>query len=397
MGTGGSILGHDDAVAKIGDLAAAAGLRRIHMLSWRDLADVEAGGSEVHAANVARLWAEAGLDVTIRTSYAQGQPKTVMRDGYRVVRKAGRYLVFPRSVAAELAGRMGPRDAMVEYWNGMPFFSPLWERNPSIIVLHHVHAEMWKMVLGDDNPKLAAAGEYLERAMAPLLYRRSRIVTLSDSSKADIVEQLRLKPERVDICLPGLDPRFSTGGEKAARPLVVAVGRLVPVKRYDLLLAACQEARERVPDLELVIVGDGYERPALTELVRDLDAESWVTFAGFLRDAEVVDLYRRAWVVASASAREGWGMALTEAAACGTPAVATRIPGHTDAVRHGTSGLLTDETAAGIASGLVEVLSDEKRRAALTKGALARAAELSWENTATGMMRALAGEALRRR
>jgi glycosyltransferase involved in cell wall biosynthesis len=397
MGTGGSILGHDDAVAKIGDLAAAAGLRRIHMLSWRDLADVEAGGSEVHAANVARLWAEAGLDVTIRTSYAQGQPKTVVRDGYRVVRKAGRYLVFPRSVAAELAGRMGPRDALVEYWNGMPFFSPIWERNPSIIVLHHVHAEMWKMVLGDDNPKLAAAGEYLERAMAPLLYRRSRIVTLSESSKTDIIEQLRLKPERVDICLPGLDPRFSPGGEKADKPLVVAVGRLVPVKRYDLLLAACQEARAQVPDLELVIVGDGYERPALTELVRDLDAESWVTFAGFLRDAEVVDLYRRAWVVASASAREGWGMALTEAAACGTPAVATRIPGHTDAVRHGSSGLLTDETASGIASGLVEVLSDHRRRAELTKGALARAAELSWENTATGMMRALAGEALRRR
>ena len=75
----------------------------------------------------------------------------------------------------------------------------------------------------------------------------------------------------------------------------------------------------------------------------------------------------------------------------------TTLTGHTDAVRHGTSGLLTDETAAGIAAGLVEVLSDEKRRAALTKGALARAAELSWENTATGMMRALAGEALKRR
>jgi glycosyltransferase involved in cell wall biosynthesis len=146
-----------------------------------------------------------------------------------------------------------------------------------------------------------------------------------------------------------------------------------------------------------VIIGDGYERPALTELVRDLDAESWVTFAGFLRDPEVVDLYRRAWVVASASAREGWGMALTEAAACGTPSVATRIPGHADAVRDGESGVLTDETAGGIAAGLVEVLADPQRRRQLTAGALQRAAELSWENTATGMMRALAGEALRRR
>ncbi len=98
----------------------------------------------------------------MRTSYAQGQPQSVVRDGYRVVRKAGRYLVFPRSVASELIGRSGPADAVVEIWNGMPFFSPLWTRRPSLIVLHHVHAEMWKMVLGDANPRLAAAGDLLE-------------------------------------------------------------------------------------------------------------------------------------------------------------------------------------------------------------------------------------------
>lgn len=388
---------HADAVAKIGDLAAGAGLRRIHLFSWRDLADVEAGGSEVHAANVARLWAEAGLDVTVRTSYAQGQPTKVTRDGYKVVRKAGRYLVFPRSVAAELAGRMGPHDALVEYWNGMPFFSPVWERKPSIVVLHHVHAEMWKMVLGDESPALAKGGELLEGRIAPLLYRRQRIVTLSDSSRDDIVEQMRLKPERIDVVAPGVDPRFSPGGTRSERPLVVAVGRLVPVKRYSLLLEACAVARERVPDLELVIIGDGYERPELDQRVRELDAESWVSFAGFLRDEEVVDLYRRAWVVASASAREGWGMALTEAGACGTPSVATRIPGHADAVRDGESGILTDETAEALGGGIATVLADADLRARLTAGALARAGELTWEQTASGLMRALAGEANRRR
>ncbi len=82
--------GRADAVAKIGDLAAAAGIRRVHMLSWRDLADVEAGGSEVHAAEVARFWAEAGVEVTLHTSYAQGQPRKVVRDGYTVVRRDGR-------------------------------------------------------------------------------------------------------------------------------------------------------------------------------------------------------------------------------------------------------------------------------------------------------------------
>ncbi len=63
---------------------------------------------------------------------------------------------------------------------------------------------------------------------------------------------------------------------------------------------------------------------------------------GHVSDEELLDLYRSAWVVASASAREGWGMTITEAGACGTPAVATRIAGHTDAVVHEHSGLLVD-------------------------------------------------------
>jgi glycosyltransferase involved in cell wall biosynthesis len=382
---------------KIGDLSASVGIERIHVLCWRDLADVEAGGSEIHAANVARLWAEAGLDVTVRSSFAQGQPKAVRRDGYQVVRKAGRYLSFPRSVAAELAGRMGPRDALVEYWNGMPFFSPLWARGPSIVVLHHVHAEMWKLVLGDDAPRLARAGELLERRIAPFAYRRRGVVTLSESARAEIVDRLGIRPDRVRVVPPGVDERFVVGGERHPRPLVIAVGRLVPVKRHGLLLEACAAAREQVPDLELVIVGEGYERPRLDDLVRSLDAERWVTFAGQLRDDELVELYQRAWLVASASSHEGWGMTLTEAAACGTPAVATRIPGHTDAVLDGISGVLVDDHPAAMGGAIASLLLDEPRRVELGAGGRARADELTWEGTAVGLMAALVADASRRR
>ena len=64
---------HADTVEKIGDLAASAGIRRVHVLAWRDLDDDEAGGSEVHIHEVARRWAEAGIEVTMRTSHAQRQ------------------------------------------------------------------------------------------------------------------------------------------------------------------------------------------------------------------------------------------------------------------------------------------------------------------------------------
>jgi glycosyltransferase involved in cell wall biosynthesis len=383
-----------DPVAKIGDLAASAGVRRIHVLAWRDLEDVEAGGSEVHIAEVAKLWAAAGLEVTMRTSWAQGQPTETVRDGYRVIRRAGRHMVFPRAAVAEILGRTGPRDVLVEIWNGMPFLSPVWNRGPRVIFLHHVHAEMWNMTLGDT---LGPLGALLDAKVAPPLYRSSAIATLSESSKDELVHELGFREDRVTVVHPGIDPRFSPGGERSPDPMVVAVGRLAPVKRYDVLVRAAHHARARVPGLRLVIVGDGYEKPRVHAVIDELDASDWVTLRGHITDSELVDLYRTTWIVASASAREGWGMTMTEAAACGTPAVATRIAGHADAVRDGRSGLLTDHDPTSLGDAMARVLGDDDLRARLGAGALSWAGELTWSNTATQLMRVVAGEVARRR
>ena len=382
-----------DPLAKIGDLAASAGVRRVHVLAWRDLDDVEAGGSELHIAEGAKLWAAAGVEVTMRTSWAQGQPTDSVRDGYRVIRRAGRYMVFPRAALAELFGRTGPRDVLIEIWNGMPFLSPLWNRGPGVIFLHHVHAEMWNMVL---PPALARLGVLFEGKLAPPLYRRCPIVTLSESSKRELVDDLGFDPDRITVVPPGIDPRFSPGpaGMRSPAPLVVAIGRLAPVKRYDALVRVAHRARQRVPGLRLDIVGEGFERPKIEAVIDELGAAEWVTLRGRISDAELVDLYRRAWLVASASAREGWGMTLTEAAACGTPAVASRIAGHQDAVGDGVSGLLADGDDA-LAEAMARVLGDPQLHARLSAGALARARTLTWRNTATNLMRVIADEVSR--
>jgi glycosyltransferase involved in cell wall biosynthesis len=382
----------DTSRAALAEMAEGAGLRRIHMLAWRDLYDPEAGGSEVHASTVAKHWADAGIEVTMRSSYAQGHPPVGKRDGYQVIRKAGRYMVFPRAALSELRNKYGPRDGLVEIWNGMPFLSPLWAIGPRIVFLHHLHGEMWKMTL---PPNLARMGEVLEYRVAPPLYRRTRIVTLSHSSREELVQE-GFRPDMVSVVPPGIDPRFSPGGERAATPLVVAVGRLVPVKRYDLLIRTVEEVRRRHPTLELVIVGEGYEKPALDELVESMGAASWVRFAGHVGEEALIDLYRRAWVLVSASAREGWGMTITEAAACGTPAVVTRIAGHLDAVDDEHSGLLADHPRQLIEH-IDALIGDDVFRQRLSTGAVAHAARFTWAATARGTLEVLAADALRRR
>ncbi len=375
----------------LGAIARESGLERVRIVAWRDLEDPEAGGSELHAHRIACLWAAAGIHVELRTSTVPGTARLLERGGYQVSRRGGRYGVFARRGMEELFRRRTAGEGLVEIWNGMPFWSPLWFRGPRVVFLHHVHAEMWRMVL----PRwMASIGALTEQRVAPRVYRSTRVVTLSESSRAEIVEVLGFDGNRVTVVPPGVDPCFSPGvpGARAPEPLVVAVGRLVPVKRFDLLVRALARVRRSVPSLRAVIAGEGYQRPQLEAVRRALGATAWLSLRGHVSGEELVALYRSAWMVASASQREGWGMTLTEAGACATPAVASDIAGHRDAVVQTRTGLLAHGERE-IAAAIARIVGDADLRARLGAGALAHAWGLTWEAAARGALQALAEEA----
>jgi glycosyltransferase involved in cell wall biosynthesis len=367
------------------------GVRRLHTFSWRDLDDPDAGGSEVHHDQVFARWAARGLEIRHRSSTVVG-PRELDRNGYHIVQRGSRYSVFPRAVAAEVFHRAGPRDAVVEIWNGVPWFSPVWHRGPQVTWLHHVHGPMWALEL--PRP-LAAVGRFVERRLAPPWYRRRPVVTLAEASRQELVT-LGFHPERVHVVPPGVDPRFHRTADDADAPrlppTVVAVGRLAKVKRFDLVLVAVDEARRRHPDLRLVIVGEGPERAALEQWIRTHHAGDWATLAGRCSDAELVNLYLRSRVVISASLAEGWGMTITEAAGCGTPAVATDVIGHRGAVEHSVTGLLVPD-AAQLGAALADLLASPTRLDALGAAARQRAERFTWDRTAADNLAVLVAAA----
>jgi glycosyltransferase involved in cell wall biosynthesis len=373
---------------RLATLAANAGLRHVEIVAWRDLDHPEAGGSEVHAARIAERWAAAGIDVQLTTSRAPGAPRRTEQDGYRTRRPAGRYLIFPTVAAARLVQPRRRPDGVVEIWNGMPFFSPLWARHPRAVFLHHVHDGMWDMVL---PPRLARLGKVIERRLAPPLYADTPVVTLSESSRRTIIGTLGLPPSRVSVVPPGVDPRFRPGGPTEKMPLVVAVGRLVPYKRYDLLVEILVRVRARHPDLQAVVAGEGSERARLEALVAAHEAGDWLHLPGHVNDDDLLALYQKAWAVLSTSAYEGWGLTITEAAACGTPAIASRIDGHLDAIVDGESGLLA-EPGPEMEAALDMVLTNQVVRRRLEVGARERARSLTWDQTSFGTLQVLASD-----
>ena len=363
----------------------------MHVLAWRDLDDIDAGGSEVHADQFMRRWAAAGLEVTHRTSSAVGLPATAERNGYRVVRRGSRYSVFPRSVGSELARRMGGFDALVEVWNGVPWLSPLWTRKPRLTFFHHVHGPMWDQLMPGPFARL---GRTVESRLAPPIYRRGLTLTPSDATRDELLE-LGFRPDRVLAVPNGVEETYQPGGQRSPVPLVVCVGRLAPVKRQDHFIDAVAETKLRVPDLQVIVAGEGPLRPALEARIAGHHAADWIHLAGHVGDEDLVALYQRAWLVSSASLAEGWGLTLTEAAACGTPAVATDVRGHHSSVVDGVTGVLAPLPELG--QRLADVLLDDAWRAELAAAALARAKTLTWDASALGILAALHAQALKKR
>jgi len=247
---------------------------------------------------------------------------------------------------------------------------------------------MWDQIM---PAPLGPAGRMLESRLAPPFYRRGATVTPSESTREELIE-LGFRPDRVTAVPNGVDEFFTPGGSRSADPLVVVVGRFAPVKRFHLALKAAATARLVLPDLRVRLIGGGPLRDELTEWVRAHGAGQWVDIVDRIDRIALRDEYRRAWVVLSASLAEGWGLTLTEAAACATPAVATDIRGHRCSVVDGTTGLLASPERLG--EMLATVMSNHALRAELGAAAVARARTLTWEATATGVMRVLHREAV---
>jgi glycosyltransferase involved in cell wall biosynthesis len=278
---------------------------------------------------------------------------------------------------------MGKYDALVEIWNGVPWLSPLWCRRPRILILHHVHGPMWNQMF---SPPLAAIGRGLEMKFAPPFYRRTPTVTTSDDTREELIH-LGWKPELVTTGPVGVDDFFSPGGMKTRHPSVLAVGRQAPVKRFIELMEQVKYTRQFVEGATLTLVGDGPDRAKIVEWIEQNQAHDWVTLLGRVTREELRDQYRQAWVISSASLAEGWGLALTEAAGCGTPAVATDISGHRCSVLNGETGLLAPLENLGRV--IADVLLDDSLRTTLARQAEQRARTLTWDALAAGVLQPL--------
>jgi glycosyltransferase involved in cell wall biosynthesis len=251
-----------------------------------------------------------------------------------------------------------------------------------IVLVHHVHKEQWPVVFG---PARARLGWWLESRVAPVVYRRSRYVTVSEATRSELAG-LGVDPAHVQVIYAGNDlpHELDVGGGEGRHepPSVVILGRLVPHKRVDFAIDTLASLRERFPTLTLDVVGSGYWQDALRDHARRLGVAGAVRFRGFVGEATKHRLLAEASVNLMPSLKEGWGLAVVEAAAQGTPSVAFRAAGGTaESVVHGETGLLADDPAQ-FTEHVALLLGDPALRDEMGAAARRHARRFTW--TATG-------------
>jgi glycosyltransferase involved in cell wall biosynthesis len=355
----------------------AAARPHLFILNERDLENPLAGGAEVHQFEVFGRLAARGFPVTLVCAGYSGATRVGTMRGVRIVRVGNRYTFYARGpryfqrVVREVKGRA----LLVENLNKLPFYGPLYSPVPVLAIVHHLFGTT---AFRQVNLPVAFVTWASELGI-PRVYRDVPMIAVSPSTRDDLIAR-GVAPGNIAMIPNGLDHAHYVPSTVAPGPVILSLGRVEPYKRIDVVVDAMPSILAAMPAARLVIVGRGDALPALERQVARLRIGHAVEFRGFVDEHEKVALYQSARVFANPSEKEGWGLTVLEAAACGVPAVASDSPGLRDSVRHGETGILVPHgDVEQFGNAVVKLLVEDDHWTRLRAGALAWAARFSWD------------------
>jgi glycosyltransferase involved in cell wall biosynthesis len=352
---------------------------RILVLNWQDRENPQAGGAELHLHQVFGRLVARGHSVDLLCSGWNAAPLRAEVDGIHVHRVGSRHS-YPFLAHGYYRRHLASPgyDVVVEDLNKAPLYTPLWNIDRLVLLVHHLFGAT---AFRETEAPLAAALWLAERPIGRL-YRDLPVEAVSESTADDLVRR-GIPREHIRVIYNGVDTAALTPdySQRSPEPLFIYIGRLKRYKCVDLLIRALAELGHSRATLE--IAGSGDYRPELEKLARALGVESRVRFLGFIPENAKLTLLRRAWAAMLASPKEGWGISNLEAAACGTPVIASNSPGIRESVVEGETGFLTPYGDVPAMASAMQSLIDSPSVVRTMGDAGRRFAErFSWERSA---------------
>ena len=360
-------------------------IMKIFVINWRCIKNPLAGGAEIYFQEIFKRIVKMGHSVTQLGVKFDNAPEDETVDGIKIIR-IGTKNTFNFAVYRELPHLLeqDSYDIVIDDLNKIPFYSPWITKKPVLALMMH----LFRRSIFSEVSIPFASYVYLTESLIPWCYKKNNFAVLSPSTKQD-VEKIGIKPDKIVVIPPGVDLSYFKPNYAIKEPyLIVHTGRLKKYKSVDHLLLATRQLSQKREDFKVVIVGDGDDLPRLKDIAKKLELENYVTFTGYISEQEKLNYYQKATVLVENSVKEGWGMIVIEANACGTPVVAARSPGLRDAVLDQKTGFLYDYGNIEDLTQKVELLFDNKDlNRQMAEAGIDWAKNFSWDNCTNDMIK----------
>lgn len=356
----------------------------ILIYNWKDIKNPLVGGAEIVTFEYARRLAAQGHHITwFCRSFKGGLPEETIDNVY-IVRQGNYITTYWKGCRYYKSLRRKP-DIVIDMLNTIAWQTPLYARKQSKIVqyINQLAKEVWDYEL---SPPLSWIGKFFEPVQL-IPYHNQSVITYANSTAEDLIawgyDRKKIHQFRL-----GLDHKRYVPGNKAPYPLFLQVCRMVKMKRPDLTVRAFAEVLKEFPEARLALVGTGPFKAKIDRLIKELgideqvmrpDRDIW--FFKQTQGDQKVRLMQEAWCFVHPSVKEGWGMVITEAAACGTPSIVTNVTGQIDSVRKDETGLVirANPTATELADVMKKIIIDTKLRQRMSKNCIEWAVNFDWD------------------
>lgn len=358
---------------------------RILFLNWKDIRNPDVGGAEIILYEFTKRLVKEGHKVTWFCRKFDDSLDTESIDGIEIIRRGNKLTVYFEAWKYYQSLKKKP-DRVIDSINTICWQTPLYVSfDRRFAYVNQLAKEVFFYELPSPLSYIAYYLENLEYKT----YQKTRFICYSKSVKEDLIN-FGIPSRNISTFSLGLDHNRYTPGAKSQAPLFVFVGRLVKMKRMDLCIQAIRKIAPKYPKVKLAIIGYGPEEKNIKKMITNNLLENSVSLVNknnlFFKKSErdiKVKLLQQAWALILPSVKEGWGMVVTEAAACGTPAIVTDVSGLRDSVINNKTGFIlsSNPQAEELAKKMSEIIENKILRKELSINAIKWAANFSWEKS----------------
>lgn len=357
----------------------------ILILSWRGPGHPNAGGAEISTHEHANAWVKAGHSVTLFTASYKGGKKEEWLDGIHIIRSGRQFFgVQWEALKWYLFAPYPKYDLVIDQFHGIPFFTPFYVRVKILAFIHEVTKEVWRLNPWPwpFNQIVGMLGTFLEPSMFKILYRHIPFMTVSESTKKDLIAW-SIPPDNITVVHNGLHLPKAKIYPKEQKKTLIFLGALSKDKGIEDALRIFSKLSSGDDVYQFWVVGYGGSDylKSLKLQVKKLNIGRKVKFWGFVSERLKYKLLSRAHILINPSIREGWGLVVIEAASVGTPTVGYNVAGLRDSIIDSKTGILCDPNPDACAEAVLSLIRNEEKYQRFRQECFEWSKKFTWEKS----------------